>query len=125
VKTGEVGKGPPYTRMPPHECMYPEDPNHPKHPNHPNNLNNPNHPSAYNASRDGSYRQSNGGRREGEIRNLLPDICITSRRIDRAFEGKSPQERRNMIRGTDRVHYALGLLGLDEDFVGLDVGDDG
>ncbi len=110
--------------MAPHECMYPEDPNHPNHPNHPNNLNNLKHPSAYNDNRNVSHGQSNGWKREVERRKLLPDIYTNSRRIDRALEGKSPEERRILMRGTDRVHYALGVLGLEEDFVGLEVGDD-
>jgi len=51
----------------------------------------------------------------------LPDIGINSRRIDRAFSGKSSEERRLVIEKPDRVHYALAVLGLEGDFENLDL----
>jgi hypothetical protein len=52
---------------------------------------------------------------------VVPDIWTSSRRIDRAFRGLSVDERRIIVRGPDRVHYALGLLGVEEDFENLDL----
>ncbi len=52
---------------------------------------------------------------------IVPDIWASSRRIDRALEGKTSEERRLVIEKSDRVQYALGVLGLEEDFEGLDL----
>ncbi|KAL2061838.1 hypothetical protein VTL71DRAFT_7216 [Oculimacula yallundae] len=52
---------------------------------------------------------------------IVPDIWVSSRRIDRALEGKTSEERRMVIEKDDRVQYALGVLGLEEDFMGLDL----
>lgn len=52
---------------------------------------------------------------------VVPDIWVSSRRIDRALEGKTSEERRMVIEKSDRVQYALGVLGLEEDFEGLDL----
>lgn len=71
MKTGELGKGPPYTRT-----------------------------------------------REERV---VPDIWSSSRRIDRAFDGKTSEERRLVFDRSDRVHYAMGILSLDEDFEKLDI----
>jgi hypothetical protein len=54
---------------------------------------------------------------------VVPDIWSHSRRIDRAFSGKTNEERRMVIEKPDRVHYALGVLGIEEDFQSLDVTD--
>jgi hypothetical protein len=69
VKTGELGKGPQYTRS--------------------------------------------------KEERVVPDIWSNARRIDRAFSGKTNEEKRLMIERSDRVHYALGVLGLQEDFENL------
>ncbi len=45
----------------------------------------------------------------------------SSRRIERAMEGKRSEGRRMVIEKTDRVQYALGVLGLQEDFEALDL----
>lgn len=52
---------------------------------------------------------------------ILPDLMNDSRRIDRAFQGKTNEEKRLVVSGTDRVHYALGMLGVEEDFENLDL----
>ena len=52
---------------------------------------------------------------------MVPDIWANARRIDRAFSGKTNEEKRLMIERSDRVHYALGVLGLQEDFESLDL----
>ncbi|KAE8447812.1 hypothetical protein EG329_010206 [Mollisiaceae sp. DMI_Dod_QoI] len=52
---------------------------------------------------------------------VVPSIWSNSRRIDRAFDGKSSAERRLVIERTDRVHYAMGILSLEEDFEELDM----
>lgn len=54
-------------------------------------------------------------------RRVVPDIWDGSRRIDRALEGKTSEEKRIVIEKSDRVQYALGVLGLEEDFEGLDL----
>jgi hypothetical protein len=54
---------------------------------------------------------------------LVPSVVPMSRRIDRAFIGKTNAERRLELEKPDRAHYALGVLGLEEDFQGLDVGE--
>ncbi|KAG4430754.1 hypothetical protein IFR05_013755 [Cadophora sp. M221] len=53
---------------------------------------------------------------------VVPDIWGSSRRIDRALEGKTSEERRMVIEKSDRVQYALGVIGIEEDFEGLDLG---
>ncbi|KAH7314149.1 hypothetical protein BKA65DRAFT_571361, partial [Rhexocercosporidium sp. MPI-PUGE-AT-0058] len=52
---------------------------------------------------------------------VVPDIWNSSRRIDRALEGKTSSERRMVIEKSDRVQYALGVIGIEEDFEGLDL----
>jgi len=52
---------------------------------------------------------------------FVPDIWSNSRRIDRAFMGKTNEEKRLVIEKSDRVHYALGILGVEEDFENLDL----
>ncbi len=54
-------------------------------------------------------------KRTGEEKKVT-DIGTSSRRIDRAFSGKSVEERRMVLEKSDRVHYALGILGLHVDF---------
>ena len=56
-----------------------------------------------------------------EEKRVVPDIWASSRRIDRALEGKTSQERRMVIEKSDRVQYALGVIGIEEDFEGLDL----
>lgn len=51
----------------------------------------------------------------------IPANYPSSRRIDRAFIGKSSEERKTELERPDRVHYALGVLGLEEDLQGLDI----
>jgi len=53
------------------------------------------------------------------VRDLMGKNC--SRRIDRALEGKTNNERQLVIGRSDRVHYALGLLSVEEDFENLDL----
>lgn len=53
---------------------------------------------------------------------IVPDIWASARRFDRAVEGKTSEERRMVIEKDDRVQYALGVLGLEEDFEGIDLG---
>lgn len=55
---------------------------------------------------------------------VVPDIWSSSRRIDRALEGKTNEERRLVIQRSDRVHYALGILGVEGDFENLDLDND-
>jgi hypothetical protein len=52
---------------------------------------------------------------------VVPDIWSSSRRIDRAFSGLNLEERRLMMERSDRVHYALGVLSVQEDFENLDL----
>ena len=52
---------------------------------------------------------------------VVPDIWSGLRRIDRALEGKTSEEKRMVIEKDDRVQYALGVLGLEEDFEGMDL----
>ncbi|CZT43768.1 related to UPC2-regulatory protein involved in control of sterol uptake [Rhynchosporium secalis] len=56
---------------------------------------------------------------------IVPDIWASSRRIDRALEGKTTEERRVIIEKSDRVQYALGVMGLEEDFEALGLDDGG
>ncbi|PBP21064.1 hypothetical protein BUE80_DR008087 [Diplocarpon rosae] len=51
----------------------------------------------------------------------VPDTWTSSRRIDKAMEGKTNEEKRMVIENPDRVQYALGVLGIEEDFAGLDL----
>jgi hypothetical protein len=74
MKTGELGRGPPYTRT--------------------------------------------------SEERVVPDIWSSSRRIDRALEGKTNNERQLVIGRSDRAHYALGLLSVEEDFENLDLDND-
>jgi hypothetical protein len=55
---------------------------------------------------------------------VVPDILISSRRIDRALLGLSADERKVAIERSDRVHYALGVLSIQEDFENLDLDSD-
>jgi hypothetical protein len=55
---------------------------------------------------------------------VTPDVWNTSRRIDRALEGKTNAEKRFVIDKSDRVHYALGILGVEQDFENLDLDND-
>lgn len=55
----------------------------------------------------------------------VPDVPAGSRMIDRALQGRSDKERRLVVSDSDRAHYALGILGVDEDFENLDLGCDG
>jgi hypothetical protein len=56
--------------------------------------------------------------------NLVPDLWISSRRIDRALVGLSAEDRRLTIEQSERVHYALGVLSIQEDFENLDLDGD-
>jgi hypothetical protein len=58
--------------------------------------------------------------RTKEVR-VVPDVWSNSRRIDRALQGKTNEERRMVIEKSDRVQYALGIISLEEDFEGLDL----
>jgi hypothetical protein len=71
----------------------------------------------YEAGKGPSYE---GSQDEGDVA-LAQGVYTTTRRIDRAFVGKSIEERRMELERPERVHYALGVLGLEEDFQGLDV----
>lgn len=57
---------------------------------------------------------------------ICPDIWnSSSRRLDRALEGtKTGEEKRLVIHRSDRVHYALGLLAVEEDFDNLELDDE-
>ena len=55
---------------------------------------------------------------------VTPDKWTSSRRIDRALDGKTNDEMRLVVHRSDRVHYALGLLGVEEDFENLDLDND-
>jgi len=55
---------------------------------------------------------------------FVPDVWASSRRLDRAFDGKTNEERRLIVSGGDRVQYALGMLGVEEDFENLDLDND-
>jgi len=55
---------------------------------------------------------------------LVGGIIQASRRIDRALSGKTTKERRLLIEKPDRVHYALGILSIEEDFENLDLDED-
>jgi hypothetical protein len=55
---------------------------------------------------------------------VVPDIWHSARRIDRALDGKTNSERQLVIERSDRVHYALGLLSVEEDFESLDLDND-
>jgi hypothetical protein len=55
---------------------------------------------------------------------VVPDIWSSSRRIDRALSGLNVEERRLVIERSDRVHYALGVLSVQEDFENLDLDGD-
>ena len=54
-------------------------------------------------------------------KRVVTDIWTTSRRVDRAFQAKGVEEEKLIVARTDRVHYALGLLGVEEDFENLDL----
>lgn len=56
---------------------------------------------------------------------VVADIHDTSRRIARPSQGDDNEERRVVLSGGDKVHYALGLLGVEEDLDDLDLEDDG
>ncbi|KAG0649522.1 hypothetical protein D0Z07_4259 [Hyphodiscus hymeniophilus] len=56
---------------------------------------------------------------------VVPDIWNSGRRVDRAIEAsKANEERRLVIPKADRIHYALGVLGVEEDFEHLDLDND-
>jgi hypothetical protein len=55
---------------------------------------------------------------------VVPDIWNSSRRVDRFAEGRSSQDGQLVIEKADRVHYALGLLSIEEDFENLDLDND-
>jgi hypothetical protein len=52
---------------------------------------------------------------------VVPDIWSHSRRIDKALSGLNSEERRCAIKNSDRVHYALGMLSVQEDFENMDL----
>ncbi|KAK0118200.1 hypothetical protein ONS95_012504 [Cadophora gregata] len=52
---------------------------------------------------------------------VVPDNWVNKRMIDRVLKGKTTEERRMLIEKDDRVQYALGVLGLEEDFEGMDL----
>ncbi|KAG9229751.1 hypothetical protein BJ875DRAFT_177734 [Amylocarpus encephaloides] len=52
------------------------------------------------------------------------DIWDTGRRIDRALAGRTQSQRVGMLNEGGRVHYALGVLGVESDFEGLEMGHD-
>lgn len=52
---------------------------------------------------------------------VVPNIWASSRKIDRELEGKTGEERKMALAKSDRVQYALGVLGLEKDFEGLDL----
>jgi len=54
---------------------------------------------------------------------VVPDIWHNARRLDRALMGVNDDERLVIAR-SDRVHYALGVLGVEEDFENLDLDND-
>lgn len=61
----------------------------------------------------------------GHIAGEGVDIWNTGRRIDRAFSGRTYEERRGILRlEGSRVHYALGVLGVESDFEGLGLDED-
>lgn len=61
----------------------------------------------------------------GQIAGEGVNIWNTGRRIDRAFSGRTDEERRGMLKlEGSRVHYALGVLGVESDFEGLGLDDD-
>lgn len=61
----------------------------------------------------------------GHIAGEGVDIWNTGRRIDRAFSGRTADQRRGMLMlEGSRVHYALGVLGVESDFEGLGLDDE-
>jgi hypothetical protein len=61
--------------------------------------------------------------RTGEER-VVPDVWNSSRRIDKATSSICSEERRLVISRAERIHYALGILGVQEDFEFLDLDND-
>jgi hypothetical protein len=53
----------------------------------------------------------------------VPDIWASGRRVDRATADRNP-ENRLVVRDRDRAYYALGVLGLEDDFEKLEMDDD-
>ena len=49
------------------------------------------------------------------------DTWSGSRRLDRVLLGLNHDERRMVVERSDRVHYALGVLGIQSDFENLDL----
>ncbi|EPE31307.1 Zn2/Cys6 DNA-binding protein [Glarea lozoyensis ATCC 20868] len=115
IKTAEIGRGPPYTRL---EDQIPHlaTPARPFPPQSAVRLSSftPQMP----GEKDTTAGLSAGGRGNTDIWN-------TGRRIDRAFLGKSELERRGLLKEGGRVHYALGVLGVESDFEGLGLEDGG
>ncbi|KAH8648788.1 hypothetical protein BGZ60DRAFT_474269 [Tricladium varicosporioides] len=64
------------------------------------------------------------------VDRVAPDIWSNKRRIDRRMEEEGRREEgrngegRLVVSGSDRVHYALGVLGVEEDFERLDLDND-
>jgi hypothetical protein len=52
---------------------------------------------------------------------VLPDIWASGRRIDRATQDRNDKL---IVGKADRVHYALGVLGVESDFEKLDLDND-
>ncbi|CAG8961002.1 hypothetical protein HYFRA_00002542 [Hymenoscyphus fraxineus] len=52
------------------------------------------------------------------------ELLNIGRRIDRAFEGRTGEEKRAILSSGSRAHYALGVLGLESDLEGLGLYDE-
>ncbi|TAQ83239.1 hypothetical protein B7494_g8441 [Chlorociboria aeruginascens] len=61
--------------------------------------------------------------RTGEERKIPADWC-QGRRVDKVLAGRYKSEGRLVVHRADRIHYALGVLGVEEDFEHLDLDND-
>ncbi|RDL38855.1 uncharacterized protein BP5553_03195 [Venustampulla echinocandica] len=56
---------------------------------------------------------------------FAPDIWNRPRRVDKELENRSNQETRMVVSRSERVHFALGLLGVEGDFEHLNMDNEG
>jgi hypothetical protein len=56
---------------------------------------------------------------------LVSETWVSNtRRVDRAIQRTNTADGRLVVQETERVHYALGLLGVEEDFDNLKLDND-
>jgi len=64
------------------------------------------------------YQRAN---KEVKMSDIRFESNIEGRRVDAVLHSLPPNERRLRIESAERVHYALGVMGIEEDLESLEV----